>query len=761
MTRIGNGVFPTELDNEIGEHLRTRGEEVSEHYGEPQRCGWLDLPLIKYPSMINGYTALFLTKLDVLDTMAEIKVATGYKKNGVELQNYPALGNKMHDIEVEYVLCPGWQGQSTSKCRTFDSLPENARRYVQFIEKSVGIPDRHGTYSNFIKHLKRIHPNEYELIASSDAAYLNEEENVVSDDRTIADLGNIKYKQNQFILSITKNLIIKCGLPLNIVEHTSFRDFLKDCHLKYEPVSSKKLKGAVIPLLKNNVLGIIHEALNNIDYLTLTVDGWFDRRCRSYLGVTCHFLDSKMMPQAYLMDFLRFRSPHNGESILRLTGDVLNRFNIKEKVFKIITDNASSMINAYKFGLFTDEEDDVFDYQTHPMSNTNSSLDDCDDDIQMDNFQMMDVRYADDVEDDESLPTFRLSCFLHSLQLCVRDGMQNASYTSKVLDKCRILSKLSHKSSKIADALDQLNKSITKTNVTRWNSDYMLIKSILSIGKNDLESIVTLMENSIKFSNNDIMILQEIIDILEPFYDISIKCQSEKIVTASLVVPAIVHLMVHLRDLKEHVVFGTKLVQQLQLSIEQRFAGIVNRIKQLNIEENDPFNDSVYFIAAVLDPSFKFFWLRDLKLPANAENRLKQDVIQLILDEMNKDLKLSSTKLFDKNISSITKPRKRKIFSYDDVYGGYSNDPMVVNPVAELEAYLNDPIRFSFSEYWCRSQLIQLKKLVVHIGCVQASSAPIERVFSCAGLILSSRRTRLNETLFKDLVFLKANQALL
>ncbi|CAF4977749.1 unnamed protein product [Rotaria sp. Silwood1] len=521
MTRIGNGVFPTELDNEIGEHLRTRGEEVSEHYGEPQRCGWLDLPLIKYASMINGYTALFLTKLDVLDTMAEIKVATGYKKNGVELQNYPALGNKMHDIEVEYVLCPGWQGQSTSKCRTFDSLPENARRYVQFIEKSVGIPD------------------------------------------------------------------------------------------------------------------------NN-------------------------------------------------------------------------------------YGI-----------------------------------QMMDVRYADDVEDDESLPTFRLSCFLHSLQLCVRDGMQNASYTSKVLDKCRILSKLSHKSSKIADALDQLNKSITKTNVTRWNSDYMLIKSILSIGKNDLESIVTLMENSIKFSNNDIMILQEIIDILEPFYDISIKCQSEKIVTASLVVPAIVHLMVHLRDLKEHVVFGTKLVQQLQLSIEQRFAGIVNRIKQLNIEENDPFNDSVYFIAAVLDPSFKFFWLRDLKLPANAENRLKQDVIQLILDEMNKDLKLSSTKLFDKNISSITKPRKRKIFSYDDVYGGYSNDPMVVNPVAELEAYLNDPIRFSFSEYWCRSQLIQLKKLVVHIGCVQASSAPIERVFSCAGLILSSRRTRLNETLFKDLVFLKANQALL
>ncbi|CAF3123217.1 unnamed protein product [Rotaria sp. Silwood2] len=85
-----------------------------------------------------------------------------------------------------------------------------------------------------------------------------------------------------------------------------------------------------------------------------------------------------MIPQAYLIDFLRFRSPHNGESILRLTEDVLNRFNVKEKVFKIITDNASSMINAYKFGLFTDEEDDAFDYQTHSISNTNSLPDDYD-----------------------------------------------------------------------------------------------------------------------------------------------------------------------------------------------------------------------------------------------------------------------------------------------------------------------------------------------------------------------------------------------
>ncbi|CAF4500177.1 unnamed protein product, partial [Rotaria magnacalcarata] len=81
------------------------------------------------------------------------------------------------------------------------------------------------------------------------------------------------------------------------------------------------------------------------------------------------------------------------------------------------------------------------------------------------------------------------------------------------------------------------------------------------------------------------------------------------------------------------------LVQQLELSIEKRFAGIINRINQVKIEDNDQFNDPVYFIAAVLDPSFKFLWLRDLKLTANTENRLKHDVIQLILDEINKNFK--------------------------------------------------------------------------------------------------------------------------
>ena len=169
----------------------------------------------------------------------------------------------------------------------------------------------------------------------------------------------------------------------------------------------------------------------------------------------------------------------------------------------------------------------------------------------------------------------------------------------------------------MADLLDEINKHINKMNVTRWNSEYLLLKSMLSIEKNDLESIAKLMDDTIQFSNNDLMILEELINILEPFYVISIKCQQETIVTASLVVPTVVHLLSRLRNMKENVLYCTKLMNQLQSSIEIRFAGIVKRLNQCDIEISDP----IYFIATVLDPSFKFYWLRDLKLPKDLFNQ--------------------------------------------------------------------------------------------------------------------------------------------
>ncbi|CAF2562524.1 unnamed protein product [Rotaria sp. Silwood2] len=414
--------------------------------------------------------------------------------------------------------------------------------------------DKNGIFSNFLKHLKRKHLSEYKLIFVKQDEGFSEEGIIEGDGQATTEPSTNKQKQNR--------------INTAIVENNSFRDFIKECNIKWNPVSTKHLKHDTIARFTEKVNKTIHETLDATDYLTLTVDGWSDRRCRSFLGITCHFINFKMQPESYLIDFVRLKSPHTGENIHQTTEGILDRFNIKEKVYKIVTDNASSMIKAYKFGLTADDEINDNDRGMNLMSNANTMLNEYDEDIDINSLQFIDIQHnEDDVIGYDDCPDVRLSCFAHTLQLSIRDGLKNAPYVPKLLGKCQALAKFSHKSSKMADLLDQLNKNINKMNLTRWNSEYFLIKSIYSISKNELELLTSIMDNPVKFSNNDLIILEEIINILEPFYEISIKCQAEIAVTVSLVVPSIVHLTSHLHDIKEDISFCSKLIGQLQESL--------------------------------------------------------------------------------------------------------------------------------------------------------------------------------------------------
>ncbi|KAH8246788.1 hypothetical protein KR032_000057 [Drosophila birchii] len=141
-TRVGDGPFPTEQLNEFGDLLQTRGFEVGVTTKRKRRCGWLDIPLLKYTSLVNGYTCICITKLDILDTLPEIKVAVSYKKpNGEKLDHFPGTIAELGGIEVEYAVLPGWQ-TSTEEVRNFKELPENAQNYVRFLESELSVPVR-------------------------------------------------------------------------------------------------------------------------------------------------------------------------------------------------------------------------------------------------------------------------------------------------------------------------------------------------------------------------------------------------------------------------------------------------------------------------------------------------------------------------------------------------------------------------------------------------------------------------------------------
>ncbi|KAF7782854.1 hypothetical protein Agabi119p4_2230 [Agaricus bisporus var. burnettii] len=138
-TRVGGGPFPTEQLNDIGVHLQEIGREFGSTTGRRRRCGWLDLVVLKHSCWINGYDTFNLTKLDILDQLSEIKVAIAYKIDGKELDGFPADLDILDRVEVEYVTLPGWKS-SIADTKTYEDLPDNCRKYVEFIEDHIGVP---------------------------------------------------------------------------------------------------------------------------------------------------------------------------------------------------------------------------------------------------------------------------------------------------------------------------------------------------------------------------------------------------------------------------------------------------------------------------------------------------------------------------------------------------------------------------------------------------------------------------------------------
>lgn len=137
VTRVGEGPFPTEINDSSADLLRARGQEYGAVTGRPRRCGWLDLPLLRYSNMINSTEWLVVTKMDVLDECAEIPVCTHYKVNGTITDVIPADMRGFDVIEPVYTTLKGWN-TSTEGITEFDKLPPLAQEYLRFLEKESG-----------------------------------------------------------------------------------------------------------------------------------------------------------------------------------------------------------------------------------------------------------------------------------------------------------------------------------------------------------------------------------------------------------------------------------------------------------------------------------------------------------------------------------------------------------------------------------------------------------------------------------------------
>jgi adenylosuccinate synthase len=137
VTRVGEGPFPTEVGGEPGDHLQQRGNEFGAVTGRRRRCGWLDLPLLRYSNRVNSTEWLVVTKLDVLDELAEIPICTGYRIDGKMTDEVPADVAGLQKIEPVYTILKGWR-QKTEGITDFEKLPKEAQEYLRFQERESG-----------------------------------------------------------------------------------------------------------------------------------------------------------------------------------------------------------------------------------------------------------------------------------------------------------------------------------------------------------------------------------------------------------------------------------------------------------------------------------------------------------------------------------------------------------------------------------------------------------------------------------------------
>ncbi len=138
-TRVGNGPFPTEQNNNTGELLGKIGHEFGVVTGRKRRCGWFDAVMVSYAIKLSGVNGIALTKLDVLDTFKEIKICIGYKLNNKIIKTVPETYTEMNKVKPVYEVLKGWQS-STQNCKKITDLPANAKKYIKQIEKLIECP---------------------------------------------------------------------------------------------------------------------------------------------------------------------------------------------------------------------------------------------------------------------------------------------------------------------------------------------------------------------------------------------------------------------------------------------------------------------------------------------------------------------------------------------------------------------------------------------------------------------------------------------
>ncbi|XP_060731809.1 uncharacterized protein LOC132849873 isoform X2 [Tachysurus vachellii] len=532
---------------------------------------------------------------------------------------------------------------------------------------------------------------------------------------------------------------------------------------KYTPIARKTITEKHIPLLVDQVKDSIKRKLQTQSSVSITADIWSDRTMRSFFGVTAHGLnqDGNQL-ESFLLDCRRFCGRHSGDNIAMAFDEIIDEYNIASKVRYIITDNAVNMKCAFKVKL--------------PQEEQHSDGSDAEEENLDDESLWEDVTWEDETIMVRTRQ--RLSCFAHSLQLVVHDGMKEAKAFSSALTKMSKLTSLLHTSTTFKERFEAkfgTDRSIPAATSTRWNSTFKQLQALTALDHRDLTQICSSDFQHVLFSVREWNQLKNLGSVLFPFAEATDLTEGEKMVTISMVVPTVLDLNTHLLQISESQSHCRPLATSLRQSLLKRFSGIFVRTKM--VEQNgkeDQFNHNVYFLATMLDPQFGLNWV-DLDVTNNESpdsvKKFREDLKRTLIDSLTAEVEATADGDMlhsggDVDETSDSPPGKcPRLLARYRAHKHLSHSAKDACISAQIHKYF-DAIQNTDTntalEFWStnREKFPQLYSLVVKVLSIPASSAPVERVFSKGGLIMRPHRARLTHKMVTALVFLKSNMAL-
>ena len=610
-----------------------------------------------------------------------------------------------YNLFFEFLRCKEGQNPS-AKCKL-------CHRTYKFTLTSKG---------NLLKHLQTTHPNKLREHKEEQAKLTSANQQKFNKDGTFIPRTKEPFRnQDKILTSIVRNLCGKGGLAISVVEQSWFRTFTQEVEPKFQLVSRVAVNLKLDKLFEEEKKSLLTDiAKSVIDKPSVTVDLWTGCDTRSFMGCTVHFIHEQHV-RSHMLFFVEFPPPHTAQNIKARFEDELD--NLGLTCFTITTDNAVNMKCAF--------EVENQDFEARNVADRNEADRD-EDELDDDEINLLSQWTPCEVKVEGWL-----GCAAHQLQLVVLDGYREIkSYrrVQAVFAKANAIAALSHRSSHFSYSL---SKKIPKPCDTRWNSHFHLHEHLIK-QCDDINRALqkpTVNRNDLVISATHKEILSLIVDIMQYFSEATDILQAEETPASNHVIPIIDSLENALMQSRSDMASINALCQRLLTSLRGRFGYLLD--------------SPIHKAATAIDPRVKLSFTdhqKEGKVFIFSSHDVKESIKglihlcpQVVSTTIEQPVLAKKPKLLD--FSSIS----------DHSHSGTMNDVEI-----ELQVYLDqsrvdiNPIKF-----WAERKETPLSLLALKLLSVPCSSAPVERLFSKAGIVLSQRRTRTSSSKLEKLIFLK------